>query len=107
MKIQMRTLFITLTFAGVAVAQPQVAPPEKYAAAVAHVEKLVQQEIADKRLPAISIAIVDDQTIVWAKGFGYADPEKKTPASAQTLYRVGSVSKLLDRKSTRLNSSHA
>src|SRR5262249_23897101 len=38
-------------------------------------------------------ALVDDQTIVWAAGFGFADP--KTPATANTVYRVGSVSKLI------------
>src|SRR5262245_20301380 len=75
-------------------AQPSIAPPDKHAAAVALVEKLAEQELKAKSLPAISIALVDDQTIVWAKGFGFADPEKKTPATAETVYRVGSVSKL-------------
>ncbi|HMD96967.1 MAG TPA: serine hydrolase domain-containing protein [Terriglobia bacterium] len=38
--------------------------------------------------------MVDGHEIVWAQGFGYADPKKKTPATAETVYRVGSVSKL-------------
>jgi CubicO group peptidase (beta-lactamase class C family)/D-alanyl-D-alanine dipeptidase len=75
-------------------AQPSIPPPDKYAAAVALVEKLAEQELKSKNLPAISIALVDDQTIVWAKGFGFADPAKKIPATAETAYRVGSVSKL-------------
>jgi serine beta-lactamase-like protein LACTB len=37
---------------------------------------------------------VDDQQIVWSKGFGFADTVKKIPATAETVYRVGSVSKL-------------
>ena len=48
----------------------------------------------DKELPALSIALVDDQKIVWARGFGFADPQAKKPATAETVYRVGSVSKL-------------
>src|SRR5205814_1331200 len=32
--------------------------------------------------------------IVWAQGFGLADPKAKIPASAETVYRIGSVSKL-------------
>ena len=48
----------------------------------------------EKKLPALSIALVDDQSIVWARGFGFADPKAKTPATAETIYRVGSVSKL-------------
>ena len=45
-------------------------------------------------MPALSIALVDGNEIVWARGFGYADPPNKIPATAATVYRVGSVSKL-------------
>src|SRR5579871_5338118 len=85
---------LLVVFAGQAFSQAQITPPEKYAAAMARVEKLINQELADKNLPAISIAVTDDQTVVWAKGFGIADPVSKTPAAAETIYRVGSVSKL-------------
>ena len=54
----------------------------------------IQREVADKRLPAISIALVDGPKTVYAEGFGFADKEKKRPATADTIYRVGSVSKL-------------
>jgi CubicO group peptidase (beta-lactamase class C family)/D-alanyl-D-alanine dipeptidase len=50
--------------------------------------------MADKGLPALSIALVDDQRIVWAEGFGFADPADSIPATAETVHRVGSVSKL-------------
>ena len=61
------------------------------------VEKLqdaIDYEIKGKDLNAISIALVNDQTIVWAQGFGYEDPNNLIPADANTVYRVGSVSKL-------------
>lgn len=41
-----------------------------------------------------SIAIVDDQQVVWAEGFGTADPHERKPATAATVCRIGSVSKL-------------
>ncbi len=66
----------------------------RYAAAIARLEQRIAREMKDKALPAVSIALVEDQEIVWAKGFGYADPTAKTPATEQTVYRVGSVSKL-------------
>src|SRR5262245_12034190 len=75
-------------------AEDRVAPPREYAAAVEALEKLIRHEVADKKLPALSIALVDDQKIVWAQGFGFADPPQKKPATASTVYRVGSVSKL-------------
>lgn len=92
--MRVASLLIAVTLASFVHAQPSVAPPEKYGAAVALVEKLAQQELKAKNLPAISIALIDNQTIVWAKGFGFADPAKKIPATAETVYRVGSVSKL-------------
>jgi CubicO group peptidase (beta-lactamase class C family)/D-alanyl-D-alanine dipeptidase len=57
-------------------------------------EQFITREVADKELPALSIALVDDQAIVWARGFGFANPQGKVPATAETVYRVGSVSKL-------------
>ena len=69
-------------------------PVEKFAAAIAELDKLIAEQVADKRLPALSIALVDDQQIVWSKGYGFQDVAKKVPASAETVYRVGSVSKL-------------
>ena len=65
-----------------------------YAEIAARLEALVAEQMADKKLPAVSIALVDDQRVVWARGFGYADPEAKRAATADTVYRVGSVSKL-------------
>jgi len=65
-----------------------------YAAVARALEPFIQHELADKQLPAISIALVDDQQIVWAQGFGFADPDLKVPATAETIYRAGSVSKL-------------
>ena len=65
-----------------------------YESIVKHLEDAILYEIDSKNLNAISMVLVDDQKIVWAKGFGYEDPEKLILADAYTVYRVGSVSKL-------------
>ncbi len=41
--------------------------------------------MADKGIPALSIALVDDQRIVWSQGFVYVRAVKKTPAFIVTL----------------------
>jgi CubicO group peptidase (beta-lactamase class C family)/D-alanyl-D-alanine dipeptidase len=74
--------------------QQTVGPSGKYAPVAEALSKFVHHEMEDKRLPAFSIALVDDQQVVWAQGFGYADPDKKIPATPDTVYRIGSVSKL-------------
>ena len=55
-----------------AVAQSRADPPKNYAAVVEALDRFVAREVADKRLPALSIALVDDQAIIWAKGYGSA-----------------------------------
>ena len=57
-------------------------------------ESWIALEVKAKGLPALSIALIDDQRILWARGFGTADPKRQVPATADTVYRVGSVSKL-------------
>jgi CubicO group peptidase (beta-lactamase class C family)/D-alanyl-D-alanine dipeptidase len=54
----------------------------------------ITHEMAAKKLPAVAIALVDDQQVIWAEGFGYQDSAHKVPATADTVFRVGSVSKL-------------
>ncbi|MGH8250834.1 MAG: serine hydrolase [Steroidobacteraceae bacterium] len=81
------------------VAQPALPPAniatrQDYAAVARMLDAFIAHEMADKELPAFSIALVDDQQTVWAQGFGWASPGDKTPATAETVYRVGSVSKL-------------
>ena len=65
-----------------------------YQQVVSTLRPFIEQEMGKTGIPALSIAIVDDQQIVWAQGFGMADPKAKTPATAETVYRIGSVSKL-------------
>src|ERR1041385_725187 len=85
------------------------------------------------KIPGMSAVIVKDQKVLWAKGFGFADFERRIPATPDTIYSIASLTKTfaatlvmqlveqgkldldepmsnystdLDRKSTRLNSSH-
>lgn len=61
----------------------------------AYVSWLIQQEMEENRVTGLSIALVDDQQLVWAEGFGKEDVEHGIPASAQTRYRLGSIAKVL------------
>lgn len=46
--------------------------------------------------PALSIALVDDQQVVWAEGFGYANRELRIAATPETTYQIGSITKVLN-----------
>lgn len=66
-----------------------------FASAQEYVKKLIRHDMDKNAVAGLSIAVVDDQQIVWAEGFGYADREREIPATAETLYRAGSITKLL------------
>jgi CubicO group peptidase (beta-lactamase class C family)/D-alanyl-D-alanine dipeptidase len=83
-----------LVASSLAQAQTAVPPADPYKPVVERLTALIERERTDKQLPAVSIALIDDQRIVWAQGFGHQDRDGKTPATAETVYRVGSVSKL-------------
>jgi len=55
---------------------------------------LIKEEQDDNDIPAISIALVNDQQLIWAEGFGYANKAQKIKAMATTTYRTGSISAL-------------
>ncbi len=67
-------------------------PPASLAEAIERSRELVKSQIAPK-LPGLSVAVAADGKIVWSEGFGFADVEKKIPASTSTRFRIGSVSK--------------
>ena len=54
----------------------------------------IQAKMAATGAPGYAIALVDGQEVVWAQGFGYADVAAKLPATADTIYEIGSVSKV-------------
>jgi CubicO group peptidase (beta-lactamase class C family) len=54
----------------------------------------VEGQMAYSGLPGLSIGVVHDQALVWARGFGWASVERKAPATPETLYRIASITKL-------------
>ena len=74
----------------------QQAPPARrdYAAVAERLERLIDREMRAQALPIVSIALVDDQDIVWTRGFGLVDSARHRLAGPETVFRVGSVSKL-------------
>lgn len=46
-------------------------------------------------LDGVSIGLVNKDGLIWSRGFGYANRETRVRADNDTVYRVGSLSKLL------------
>ena len=62
-------------------------------ALVSYVDSVANAAVADHRTPGLAVAIVKRGKIVVAKGYGYADLENDVPATAETVFRIGSITK--------------
>lgn len=60
---------------------------------VSQLDAKIKKVMKDFKVPAVTIGIVKDGKLVYAKGYGYGDKEKKTIAAATSLMRLASVSK--------------
>ena len=70
-----------------AVADPRFAGP------ISGARPLVDRMKAAFAAPGLQVAVAVDGKIVWSRFCGYADVANRTPTTATTLFRVGSVSK--------------
>ncbi|RLF35738.1 MAG: hypothetical protein DRM99_04080 [Thermoplasmata archaeon] len=56
-------------------------------------EKLIYRLMKIGHMSALSAAVIKNNEIVWAKGFGIYDREKNKQATEETIYLVASISK--------------
>ncbi len=56
-------------------------------------EKWIQAEMEFRNQPGLAIAVVYDQELVWSRGFGFADLEKRIPMTPTTPFRIASITK--------------
>jgi CubicO group peptidase (beta-lactamase class C family) len=47
----------------------------------------------EKNVPAVSIALINDGRIEWARSYGFADAASNRPATTETLFQAASISK--------------
>jgi CubicO group peptidase (beta-lactamase class C family) len=81
---------LLLVFHGVSIAQSsQVLPASK----ADNIDAEVAAWMAKYKAPALSVAIVKDNKMMWSKGYGLADVEKRLAARSDTVYRLASITK--------------
>ena len=53
------------------------------------------QRMRHHRVPGLSIAVIHNYQVEWARGYGWADTTARTPVTLATLFSAGSISKLV------------
>lgn len=75
--------------------RPRAASPSLDPAAAAELDAFVTHEMRQKDLPAFSVALVDDQHVLWSKDYGIARGRDSVRTSPATTYRAGQVSEII------------
>lgn len=66
---------------------------KKIAAAFPAIDALIEDEIRDEKLPSVVVGVVVDGELAYVKGFGVTNLETKVKPDADTVYRIGSITK--------------
>jgi CubicO group peptidase (beta-lactamase class C family) len=87
-----QSLLLAYVFFFATAALSQTAAQTTNAAKVRELEAYVERTMAEQQITGMSMAIVHGD-FRWSRGFGFADLENRVPATAESSYRMGSVSK--------------
>lgn len=93
-----RRFFVGLAICfGVAIASPTAFGQEKGTddldTRLANLTKRIEEERKKQHIPGVAIAVIKDDKVVFAQGFGYSDIETKQRVTPETLFAVGSTTK--------------
>src|SRR5574340_1174723 len=65
-----------------------------YPAAVAEAKTAAREAMAESEASALSLALVDGEQVIWTESLGYADRDAGREAGPETMFGIGSVSKM-------------
>jgi len=74
--------------------KPDPITPGDYTYTMDYAEYRIHQLMKQHHLPSVAVALIDDQDVVWQEVYGWANVEKEIPATADTVYKLWSVSKV-------------
>ncbi len=58
-------------------------------------DKKIELFMRLSKFPSLSACIIDGDTVIWSKGYGFYDLENRKPATENTIYNLGSISKTI------------
>ncbi|HEX2862326.1 MAG TPA: serine hydrolase domain-containing protein, partial [Lacunisphaera sp.] len=89
MKLRILGVLVAVGACVCRVAAADAKAPQTIPELQAEIEKILRET----GVPGAAVALVSPDGVEWAAGLGLADVASKRPATAQTLFRLGSVSK--------------
>jgi N-acyl-D-amino-acid deacylase len=63
-------------------------------------DQMMESFVAEHQVPGAALAVARDGRLIYARGFGYSDREKKEAVEPTSLFRIASVSKMFTSAAT-------
>ena len=79
---------VAMLWAGAAVAEPRISR-----STLAQVDRVAAAWVAAGHTPGLTVGIMYRGRVIYLKGFGFANLETLTPATPESVFRIGSVTK--------------
>ena len=86
-------LFFQISGVTPLLSMPQKPDQAKMKQIIAEFEKYAQKTIKEWQIPGMAVAIVADDKIVYARGFGVKEINGNEPVDTRTLFQIGSTTK--------------
>src|SRR5688572_30163953 len=74
-------------------AQPEIPISGAAVPGMGSYDKTITDFMRKLAIPGGAVAVMRDGKLIYARGFGYADVENRTPAQPDALFRIASISK--------------
>ena len=92
------SVFVSVVLLGASACALAPSPSESIASGnIANINakyrEVIPQQMQQENVAGLAIAVVDDQNILWAEGFGYTDWDEKILVTPSTLFSIQSLSK--------------
>lgn len=87
--ITLTILAITVRATAADVAPADMAP----SGAIEAIDRIAREPVDQKKTASLAVAVVKNGRLVLARGYGMADLENSVPATAESVYRLGSITK--------------
>jgi CubicO group peptidase (beta-lactamase class C family) len=91
--MQMRAFFLGLAFSMLVLARPAGAVQSARDRALAEFQARIEEDVLADGVGSIAAGVIVGTDLVWSHGIGLKDRERELDADAETLYRIGSISK--------------
>ena len=57
------------------------------------IDEYIKTEMQKQKIPGVSLAVIRDGQLIYAKGYGFANVEHQVPVKPETIFQSGSVGK--------------